>query len=92
MKTYTIEFTESEHRTVESLLDKYAANIDTMLNQMVMDGQFRAGGNKLLDEKDNEKIKKAYTKTIYEVLRAQEMLKTLRDKFEEGYKDAQENS
>ena len=84
MKTYTMEFTEEEHRFIEKQLDILSGHNNQAFDRAVMDGQFRIERKDRTD-KENAKIKKAYFQYVEEILSAQRLLRELRTKFEEGY-------
>ena len=66
-------------------MDKLHSDFMSIQNEMMMDTQFRAGSNKLLSDKQNEKVKISFFKMMEENFRYQEILKNIRNKLESGY-------
>ena len=82
-KEYTIKLTSNEIQVIEKEMDRLASMAMTVEKEMIMEGQFRAGGNKLLSEEQNEKMKLAFWNTVGETMQYLEVLRTIRNKLEE---------
>jgi len=91
MKTYKIELTEEEHRFIEKKLDEMASWNMKWQSEMLMDGQFRAGGNKSLTEEKNKEIKQSFWSNYAESIRFQKLVNGLRNKLESGYEKTKAN-
>jgi len=82
MNRMKLELTGDELQIVEKRMDELYSLAMTAEKEFVMDGQFRAGGNKLLTKKQNEQVKKNFWKYYLEHCNFMETLKSIRDKCE----------
>ncbi len=77
-----LSFTKRECKYIEKVMDGIARDLMTVQNQMIMDGQFRAGSNKLLSEKENKIVKDVFWKVFKEQIDAYNLIKSIREELE----------
>lgn len=83
-KTYKMEFTEREHRLIEKVMDNMASLNNEQIHKFLHHTQFGLKVDKLkIDHR------KAGFNLFAEYLRSEEVLRSIRNKFEAGYKSGE---
>lgn len=81
MADVKVEFTNEEARHIEKLLDNEASRVHNKIEKMIMDGQFRA--KHAAEEYEEPGYVDMFHRLMDEYMRAEMILKTLRNKFED---------